>query len=129
MYIINSNGTVNNNAGGGSGSDPTKLAIANNLSDLDDVTEAQENLGLKKTITINNISANITHTDEVFNNVYLNYNVASVTLDNCEFQGVCYIKNTYGTIIHSGSKGGYVISNKAIPDNLIGTGEVPATDF
>ena len=65
-----------------------------------------------------------------FNNIYFNYNVADLEFINCAFYGVCYIKNTGGTVTYTGTNiGGYVISNKPIPITIIGVGDVPDTNF
>lgn len=71
----------------------------------------------------------LTYESTKFFNHYFNTAVASLIFIDCEFGGVCKIKNTFGTITHTDSKGGYVITNKDLPDTLRGVGNVTASEF
>lgn len=69
-------------------------------------------------------------TGREFFDAYFNYNIADLTFTNCIFRGVCYIKNIGGTITYAGTNiGGFVISNKPIPDTVRGTGDVDPAEF
>lgn len=66
---------------------------------------------------------------QTFYNTYFDYNVSDLSFTDCNFLGVCYIKNTGGTITHTNSKGGIVISNGSPVAGLVGWFGLDTGDF
>ena len=65
------------------------------------------------------VSTPASFTDETFENIYFDYDTPDLSFTGCTFLGVCYIKNIGGTITHTSSKGGIVITNgDPVPDLL-----------